>query len=135
MLKLRPHHLLCLSLFEGKGYDHSFAQNMADVLKRLANEGSFTLAEGRDDICTACPNLAGDSLCALGEADVRRMDRAVAEFLKLELNNQYESKLVNQMMKDRMTEELFLSCCGSCRWYREKICSYQKLVERLHSEL
>ena len=130
MLKLRPHHLLCLSLFEGKGYDHAFAANMADVLRRLAAEGSFTLVGGCDAICSACPNLTAQADCGLGEDDVHRMDCAVAEFLRLEISGQYDYRQVTQLLKETVTEEFFKACCGGSRWHIAQVCSYQKLMEK-----
>ncbi len=130
MLKLRPHHLLCLSLFEGKGYDDAFAANMADVLRRLAAEGSFVLTGGCDGICSACPNLTEQADCGLGEDDVRSMDRAVTEFLKLEINGRYDYWQVAQLLRETVTEVFFQACCGGCRWHIAQVCSYQKLMEK-----
>ena len=131
MIKLRPHHLLCLSLFEGKGYDNAFAANMADVLKQLAAEGCFTLTEGHDAICSACPNLTAQADCALGEIAVQKMDRAVAEILKLKENGQYDYRQVARLLRETVTEEFFQACCGGCRWHHAQACSYQKLTEKL----
>ena len=44
MIKLRPHHLLCIEFFEGKGYDTKHIENMfsaqdaAERIEDLYNE-------------------------------------------------------------------------------------------------
>ena len=35
MIHLRPHHLLCLQAFRGKGYSESFVKKMTEVHARL----------------------------------------------------------------------------------------------------
>ena len=60
-IKLRGHHLLCLSGFQGYGYDEDFTQNMSDInLKRKLSDTTVSLTDSPDDICAACPNLKGN---------------------------------------------------------------------------
>lgn len=57
MLKIRYHHLNCLSHFEGKGYSSEFCRNMAEIKSRIEQGEKYKLVSAADDICAACPNL------------------------------------------------------------------------------
>ena len=35
MIRLRPHHGMCLAYFEGKGYSDDFTENMQHMLELL----------------------------------------------------------------------------------------------------
>lgn len=51
MIRLRPHHLLCILTYRGTGYSEDFTRNFDDVVRRL-NEGTgIQLVDGPDDIC------------------------------------------------------------------------------------
>ncbi len=54
---IRPHHLLCLQFFEGKGYSDDFVRQMAEIHRTLNKENpQINIVEGVDDICKKCPN-------------------------------------------------------------------------------
>ena len=68
MIRLRGHHLFCCTLFQGSGYDGTFASRMAQVMERLQAGEEICLVEGCDDVCAACPNRRGAAGCALGSS-------------------------------------------------------------------
>ena len=72
MIRLRGHHLFCCTLFQGSGYDGTFASRMAQVMERLQAGEEICLVEGCDDVCAACPNRRGEAGCALGTENVAR---------------------------------------------------------------
>ena len=37
---IRPHHMLCMQFFEGKGYSDGFVASMAAIKEKLENEDS-----------------------------------------------------------------------------------------------
>lgn len=52
-VRLRPHHLLCMLTYVGKGYTSGFVENYDRVAARLnAGEEDIELVDGPDDICT-----------------------------------------------------------------------------------
>ena len=59
--ELRFHHLLCLPLFQGKGYSDGFSVNMQSVKDRLESEDTAVrfVCSG-DMICQHCPNRTED---------------------------------------------------------------------------
>ncbi|WP_455272408.1 DUF1284 domain-containing protein [Rhizobium herbae] len=56
---LRPHHLLCMLTFVGKGYTVAFTENYIRIATRLSEGEDILVVEGPDDICAPM----------LGEAD------------------------------------------------------------------
>ncbi len=110
-LILRPHHILCLGFFQGKGYNEAFTQNMDKVLASLTPGTPLRLTMGHDVLCAACPRRREGcpnaavydqrvlALCGL-EAGVRlpwgRLRRAVEECI---------------LAPGRLAQ-----VCGDCRW-------------------
>jgi hypothetical protein len=115
-MKLRPHHLLCLLNFVGEGYDDAFCANMAEQKRRFAEAGRFTLFDGGDDVCAACPNERG-WFCAFQDK-VRRYDLAVCRALSLVPNCRYDAAAVEKRVREEIFEAHRLGeICGDCEWY------------------
>ena len=59
MHALRPHHILCMLNFQGKGYTPTFVENFCMVQKDIQNNPHqpFTVQYEADSICAACPHL------------------------------------------------------------------------------
>lgn len=74
-IRLRPHHLLCMLSFVGKGYTPAFTANMASIISRLGAGETILTVEGPDDICAPIAG-APSSHCHLQSA--RRRDIAAA---------------------------------------------------------
>jgi uncharacterized protein len=52
-IRLRPHHLLCMLAYSGKGYTDAFVANYDTVMARLNGREEIRIVSGPDDICTA----------------------------------------------------------------------------------
>lgn len=53
---IRPHHMLCLQFFEGKGYSDDFVRNMTNIKSKLDRENPIlNIVHCTDDICADCP--------------------------------------------------------------------------------
>lgn len=66
MIRLRPHHLLCMLTYAGRGYTPRFTSGMDDLITRLGKGEEITIINGPDDICA--PWLSDAS----GDADHRQ---------------------------------------------------------------
>ena len=53
MRDVRGHHLFCMTLFSGHGYDQAFAENMAQLIDTLQAGESFRLVLEQDSVCSA----------------------------------------------------------------------------------
>ncbi len=58
-VSLRPHHLLCILTYLGKGYTPDFVQNYSGIIRRLNAGERIRLVTGPDDICK--PMLSEDA--------------------------------------------------------------------------
>ena len=50
-VRLRPHHLLCLLTYVGRGYSPAFIANLDGIAARVAAGAAIRLVDGPDDIC------------------------------------------------------------------------------------
>lgn len=129
MIPLRGHHLFCTALFSGSGYDAAFVENMTGIIEAWKDGEPVQLCQGQDAVCEACPNREPDDGCSLGTEDVRRRDRAALEALGLKPGQ----TLTWEQVKTRLSlvdEAGFQYVCGSCRWQREGLCSWDFLHSR-----
>ena len=55
MIKLRPHHSLCMQFFIGNGYSPMFTENMYATLA-LPRDTEIEITYVLDHLCQACPN-------------------------------------------------------------------------------
>lgn len=115
-MRIRPHHLLCMGNYIGKGYSREFEINMSRVIAELKNRSVLTPVEGADDICIACP-FDHRGVCET-EEKVRRYDREVADRLGLVYGAEYEYEELARRVADEiyMTGDL-TSICGDCEWH------------------
>ncbi len=79
LLRLRPHHVLCLNYFIGKGYSGEFVENMFNIKYLLCQkpDEKIVIHRGIDCICAACPNNLG-TVCRT-QGKVAHYDAEVAE--------------------------------------------------------
>ncbi|WP_428427834.1 DUF1284 domain-containing protein [Pararhizobium sp.] len=68
-VRLRPHHLLCMLTFVGKGYTAAFTENYIRIAARLSAGEDILVVEGPDDICAPM----------LGEADMHCLNESVTD--------------------------------------------------------
>ncbi|MBR2666865.1 MAG: DUF1284 domain-containing protein [Oscillospiraceae bacterium] len=117
MLKLRPHHLLCLQKFTGHGYDAAFTMHMCQVVRQLrdAPDTQVLLTEGGDDLCRFCP-MRRSRVC-LSREKVRAMDDSVLRLLGLSYGQVCDWHRLKAMAAARIFEtEHIKTICGRCQW-------------------
>jgi len=121
IIKLRPHHLLCLQGFSGKGYSKDFVSNMTKLKEDLFKEDAMiNLAGGSDDICAKCPHLLMDGLCQT-EKKVKTKDDKVVKYFGLGHKLYDFGALVNDI-KNKITPSIMADICGDCAWYDNSHC-------------
>ncbi len=119
MLKIRPHHLLCLQSFEGKGYDEAFTLNMSKIVKQLKSCPKVELVSSLDDVCSCCP-LQIENKC-LTEQKVQEMDFKVLQYFNLQYRVYNYCDLV-QIVQKELTKTVFDDICQTCEWYEQVDC-------------
>lgn len=130
MRTVRGHHLFCMTLFSGHGYDEAFAENMAGLIGALQAGEEFQLCAGQDDVCRACPNRQADDGCALGTENVLHRDEAARKVLGLPVGEKLNWEQVRRRLA-AVTEEEFEAVCGKCRWAAEGLCDFALLQKRV----
>lgn len=133
---LRVHHLLCTQLFQGYGYNNQFCLNMKNCIHLLYKEDpNVILVCEPDIICNHCPNLTKNNHCSSDESvsltDVRNVsakDNYLANALSLNLEKPTSFSTLYRLVNERMTQEVFLHSCQSCRWFKEGLCSYEAFI-------
>ena len=113
-MQLRPHHILCIAHYEGKGYSEEFNIKMQTIINALESGSHFKLIFGPDDLCTACPNLA-NSICD-SEEKVQRYDRLTAEMLDITENQCLDSAIFESAKKHIYEPNKFDQICSDCEW-------------------
>lgn len=119
-VRLRPHHLLCMLTYAGKGYSPDFTANMTVVVGRIAGGEEIEIVEGPDDICR--PLLSEpDPHCHRESVQVRdrRASQDVGQLLGVtisagELPALTEGRL--DMLRQAFREGDIRAACRDCEW-------------------
>lgn len=120
-VRLRPHHLLCLLTYAGKGYSAGFVANMDLVAGKVAAGEEIVIISGPDDICAP---LAGTADCHCGNESVRvrdlaalkalsaLLDRPLAPGAGLRLNADLLARL-----RAAFAKGVIRQACAGCEWH------------------
>jgi|GEM_PF-33188 len=120
-IKLRPHHLLCLQGFSGKGYSDDFIENMTAIKEVLSDKNSIiNLVFSNDDICFKCPHLLTNNLCATGSG-VKIKDDKIIKYFSL-VQKQYNYHELITQIKEKITPSIMADICNECTWYDNSHC-------------
>ena len=119
--KIRAHHGMCLSFFQGKGYSGEFVENMSRMKAILAENPEIILMDGPDDICAACPNRQTET-CA---EKASRYDREVLRRCGLSVGErlpyrEFSRKVIETILRRGVRAEI----CGDCQW--SSLCQWEE---------
>jgi|Deesub1362B_J571_1020462.scaffolds.fasta_scaffold00192_19 hypothetical protein len=115
---LRGHHLICLNFFKGEGYSKEFVEALFSVL----SSEKFTISEGFDDVCKACPGWQGlqKGCSTYGEDYIRRIDSLALSLLKFKPGDKVSWNEVRERLKSTIGNWK-KEVCSDCEWVR--VCS------------
>lgn len=113
---IRPHHMLCLQFFEGKGYSKEFVENMIKIHGKLKEENpQIEIVAGADCICENCPNRCGD-VCE-NEESVLKHDKRVYEKVRDIIGTETDWDTITKAIKKNIIEPgLIKEVCAECIW-------------------
>ncbi len=119
-VRLRPHHLLCILTYVGKGYSPAFTANMSAIVERLSAGEEVEIVEGPDEICAP---LHDDPEAHCRCESVSGRDRAAAKEVGelLALTVQSGTRFVLSDARIRTLRHAFArgharSACAQCEW-------------------
>lgn len=119
MIKIRPHHLLCMRAFIGKGYSESFTKNMNTIILSIKTEKKLQIVFHSDDICAECPHLEENMACRSENATMLLDNKVIGKF---EIQERvYSTGEISKLM-EKMTKEDFTHICSECSWFASGIC-------------
>lgn len=115
-LTLRPHHGLCISFFEGRGYSEEFTANMTEKIALLKDtDPKITLVCGADMICAACPHNKGGVCESGGKSD--RYDKAVLDMCGFTEGQVLSaSEFFSAVEENILAPQRLREVCGDCSW-------------------
>ena len=124
-ISIRPHHLLCMLTYLGKGYTPDFVGNYTGIVKRLNAGEPIELVSGPDDICQP---MLGESTCHCHNDSVqsRDLEAAVEIGHVLGRNLQTGDCIVLtgealQALRKAFSDGTIRSACVACEW--AELCS------------
>lgn len=119
-IRLRPHHLLCLLTYVGKGYSPAFTANYDVIAGRLSRGEDILIVSGPDDICA--PLLGEPEPHCWGESVVERdrlaaqdvgdlLARPIKPGIRIDLDAQTLAR-----MREAFSAGLTRNACHGCEW-------------------
>lgn len=120
-IRLRPHHLLCMLTFAGKGYTPEFVSNFEQVVKRIETGCEvIQIVAGPDDICSM---LLAEPGCHCHNASILSRDLRAAEAVSglfsvpiqpgTELN---PSQNLLGSLREAFAAGTIRQACEGCQW-------------------
>jgi hypothetical protein len=120
-VRLRPHHLLCLLTYVGKGYSAEFIENYDRIAARLSEGEDIEIVAGPDDICVPILDDV-DAHCWRDSITIRDKAAAAALSEKLQISIDAGVKLslppstLNKMRKS-FADGSIRQACTRCEWH------------------
>ncbi|MEF9959269.1 MAG: DUF1284 domain-containing protein [Niameybacter sp.] len=132
ILKLRPHHINCIFFYEGRGYSQKFVENMDQVVAYLLEhfEQNIILEKSIDHLCKDCPNLV-EAVCK-NDSKIELLDKETLKQYNLQEQQVYTFKEIVENIYSHYNEHTFSKICSSCEWYKQGVCSKEKIAKQKH---
>jgi hypothetical protein len=129
--KLRAHHFLCLTTYQGSGYSAEFVETMDQVWEaaRLKAIGQVSAVAEADPICHACPHLQDRQTatsCRFQES-IGARDRRMLTAMGWQEGQEVDFAGAMQVAHDRHRELMGVVCVG-CEW--TAICGQERFTLR-----
>jgi len=120
-IRLRPHHLLCMLTFAGKGYSPEFIANFERIIDRIASGNqTVEITFAPDDICAP---LLADASCHCRNTSVSTRDTLAAESLGQLLQQPIETgthltltAATLDRMRHAFQQGTIRKACKGCQW-------------------
>ncbi|MBN9363547.1 MULTISPECIES: DUF1284 domain-containing protein [unclassified Devosia] len=120
-IRLRPHHLLCLLTYVGKGYSAAFTANYDAIAARIGDGEDVLIVAGPDDICApllgdADPHCHRDSVVERDRLALRDLGELLEAPPGLGERLALEPALLRQM-RDAFATGRTRAACAGCEWH------------------
>jgi len=120
-VSIRPHHLLCMLTYLGKGYTEAFVRNYGAIVDRLNRGEEIRLVDGPDDICRP---LLAEAGCHCRNDSVKSRDaQALAAIGTLLGTSAVTGEIMvldapmTQRLRRAFAEGTLRAACEGCEWH------------------
>lgn len=118
IVKLRPHHLLCILTYIGEGYSKSFTENFDNIVANI-NAGKITkieIVDGPDDVCA--PRLCDKTdNCHCLDSSISERDKDALKDIGLQTGTTIEITPTFWMgLRQDFIKNKIRSACEECEW-------------------
>ena len=133
MLKIRPHHILCMRAYSGNGYSQAFKDSMEAIIKDIKAYNEFLNTNNNEDeikkveivystdsICEKCNNKLGENRCS-SQDKVSIIDRKLSKYFNLK-EGICNYKELEDLVYTNINEKIFDDICKECGWYNITNC-------------
>ncbi|MCG8359468.1 MAG: DUF1284 domain-containing protein [Kiloniellales bacterium] len=119
-LRLRPHHLLCVLTYVGKGYSPDFTANMTRIAGRLGAGEAVEIVAGPDDICAPLldgpdPHCHRPSVVERDRAAARDLDDLLGLDVRTGAHLVLDEDLASRL-RTAFASGTIRSACAGCAW-------------------
>lgn len=119
-IRLRPHHLLCLLTYVGKGYSPAFTANYDVIAGRLSRGEDILVVSGPDDICAPLlgepePHCWGESVVERDRLAARDVGDLLARPIKPGICIDLDAQTLARM-REAFSAGLTRNACQGCEW-------------------
>lgn len=120
-VRLRPHHLLCLLTYVGKGYTPGFVANYDRIALRLSLGEGILVVDGPDDVCAALL-CEPDAHCFRDSVRLRDAQAAadVGDLLDMKISAGVRIELhvaLLARMRKAFAGGVMRKACDGCEWF------------------
>lgn len=140
LIKIRPHHLLCIPRFYGGGYSKEFGKNLKKICFDIRKNPNLKIIISKecDDICKKCP-YKKDEVCKKTPKLnywILRQDEKVLKKLKIKDNSIHVVLEVFNLSINKVTSKNIKEICKGCVFLKNCIKvginnSFKKELNRL----
>lgn len=123
-IKLRAHHLLCMSRFtDTKWYSKKYEKNFKRIYALLKKDPKIKILNRCDDICAKCPNIK-KGVCDKPSKYkiahwIRVMDNKVMRLTKIKPNSSYSAKDLLEVLKIKANNKNLKTICKGCEYLED----------------
>lgn len=120
VIRLRPHHLLCMLTYIGKGYSPAFTANYDVIAGRLAKGERIVIVSGPDDICApllneAEPHCWNESVKERDALAARDVGALLGVPIRDGATLALDAEILNRM-RDAFSVKSIRPACTGCEW-------------------
>jgi hypothetical protein len=123
VIRLRDHHLFCVTAFAGRGYSPALIETLTQVTDRIAGGEAIQIHSGRDDICAP---LATNPRAHCHRPEITARDRQALRDARLRLGESLRIGSVLRLGKSMPWFEVVCArafrhgglapACRGCQW-------------------